>query len=444
MIGKDKEYKGGIKSPFLCSISTNRWLVVLFAIFICPIMLFSNLRYNLEDVEITVSSHNVNTGDSFDVIVSTTEVLEDWDVAAYQFMFYFDETIIQYEDYSLAGTISQGGSALVNDNIPGELNIGYMNVYAIFGEGDLIYLTFSALQAGFSELIIEDFVYNAVPINNITNGEVNITGTTVAAPQFDPPAGLYYNNQLVSIECATEEAIIYYTTDGTNPDQNSTVYSDPIEIPVHTEMTIKARAYKEGMQPSPISEAHYNVTGQVSAPNFDPPEGSYENEIEVHISTSTPEAEIYYTLDGTDPEQNDFLYTSPLQISDSVTIKARAYKEDWMESEIAEAEYIIDQISADEHNSNHFLDVLLYPSPYISNSNLSIVFSLSSYTYVTIDVFNVRGQRVVRLAEGFYNGDNHLTWDMRDRRGTRISSGIYLVRLKTEESNLNRRIIVVN
>ncbi len=436
--------RGGIKSPFLCSISSHRWLVVLFALIACPIILSSNVRYELEDVEIAVSSHNVDAGDSFDVIVSTGEILDDWDVAAYQFMFYFDETIIQYEGYSLTGTISQGGSALINDNIPGELNIGYMNVYSIFGEGDLIHLTFSALQAGFSDLIIEDFVYNATPINNITNGEVTVIGTTVAAPQFDPPAGLYYTTQFITIECVTELAVIHYTTDGTDPDQNSPVYSDPIEIPTNTAKTIKAKAYKEGMQPSPISEAHYNVTGQVAAPNFDPPAGSYEEEIEVHISTSTPDAEIYYTLDGSDPGQNSFLYISPLEISESVTIKAQAYKDEWLASEISEAEYVIDQISADINNSDHFLDVLLYPSPYISNSNLRIDFSLSAYTYVTIDVFNVRGQRIVRLAEGYYNGHNNLIWDMRDRRGARISSGIYFVSLTTENSNHNSRIVVVN
>ena len=42
----------------------------------------------------------------------------------------------------------------------------------------------------------------------------------------------------------TEDAEIYYTTDGTDPDETSTPYTDLITLTSTT--TIKARAYKEG------------------------------------------------------------------------------------------------------------------------------------------------------------------------------------------------------
>ena len=48
----------------------------------------------------------------------------------------------------------------------------------------------------------------------------------------------------MEIRCATEGATIYYTTDGTDPTDQSTLYTD--SIPVFETTTIKAIAYKDG------------------------------------------------------------------------------------------------------------------------------------------------------------------------------------------------------
>ena len=80
---------------------------------------------------------------------------------------------------------------------------------------------------------------------------------TVATPTFTPAAGTYYETQTVSITCTTEGATIHYTLDGTDPTENSPVYSEPLTIAETT--TIKAIAMKEDYNDSNIAEATYTI-----------------------------------------------------------------------------------------------------------------------------------------------------------------------------------------
>ena len=80
---------------------------------------------------------------------------------------------------------------------------------------------------------------------------------TVATPTFTPVGGLYFGPQNVTIACATEEATIYYTLDGTDPTTASTVYTEPIAISETT--TVKAFGVKEGLTDSEIATAVYTI-----------------------------------------------------------------------------------------------------------------------------------------------------------------------------------------
>ncbi|MDY6437104.1 MAG: chitobiase/beta-hexosaminidase C-terminal domain-containing protein [Bacteroidales bacterium] len=83
-------------------------------------------------------------------------------------------------------------------------------------------------------------------------------GTPVcASPTFSPEGGTYYEVQTVAIACATTDATIYYTLDGTEPDQNSAVYSEPITVA--ESMTIKAIAMMEGYENSNVATAEYII-----------------------------------------------------------------------------------------------------------------------------------------------------------------------------------------
>jgi len=78
----------------------------------------------------------------------------------------------------------------------------------------------------------------------------------IPAPVLDPPAGLYVESVDVSISSALPGATIYYTTDGSDPDNSSNEYTSPITLTEPT--TIKAVLYDDG-EYGPIAEAFYDV-----------------------------------------------------------------------------------------------------------------------------------------------------------------------------------------
>ena len=80
---------------------------------------------------------------------------------------------------------------------------------------------------------------------------------TCATPVFTPEAGTYYEAQTVEITCSTADATIYYTLDGSEPDENSEVYETPITVA--ESMTIKAIAMKEDYENSNIATAEYTI-----------------------------------------------------------------------------------------------------------------------------------------------------------------------------------------
>ncbi len=110
------------------------------------------------------------------------------------------------------------------------------------------------------------FVYN-VSVSGSTNRFVQFVKAefykqegatpTCATPTFDPAAGTYTEAQSVSINCSTEGATIYYTTNGDNPTTNSTVYTAAINV--SSDMTIKAMATAEGYDNSAIATAAYTI-----------------------------------------------------------------------------------------------------------------------------------------------------------------------------------------
>lgn len=81
--------------------------------------------------------------------------------------------------------------------------------------------------------------------SGIKYGAYTITGT-VADPIFNIASGTYSVAQTVTISSQTTGSQIYYTKDGvTIPTTSSYLYSNPIDASI--DMTIKARAYKDGV-----------------------------------------------------------------------------------------------------------------------------------------------------------------------------------------------------
>lgn len=174
--------------------------------------------------------------------------------------------------------------------------------------------------------------------SGISDAQYYITGTVVA-PQFDPPSGQYATTQDVVLSTVPEAAEIRYTLDGTTPTRtHGQVYSDPIEVAANK--TIRAMAWLDGWDDSPVSSASYVINGPVAKPVISPAGGYFNSPQTVSISVIPAAASIYYTTDGNDPVPGSSqLYTGPFEIQGHTVVKAIAQLENWLDSPIAMAEY---------------------------------------------------------------------------------------------------------
>ena len=181
-------------------------------------------------------------------------------------------------------------------------------------------------------------VISGSPITITGNWSVQAVGvfnsfcTPVAGPKGLEPAGCAtpvitydYTTSNVSISCATPSSTIYYTTNGSTPTTSSTAYSAP--FPVYAPTTVKAIATHAALPSSAVAEL---AIMQVATPTI---QNNGSNAIS--ITTTTPDATIYYTTDGSTPTTSSAEYTEPLTDNVSnVTIKAIAVKDGMITSAV--------------------------------------------------------------------------------------------------------------
>jgi serine protease len=164
------------------------------------------------------------------------------------------------------------------------------------------------------------------------------TGT----PTFSPAPGTYSAAQSVTLSDATPGAQIYYTVDGTTPTTSSAPYTGPIAVSTTT--TIKAIAVAPEHAQSAVASGTFTIQAPqapaAATPTFDPPAGgSFPGPISVTIGDATPGATIYYTTDGSTPTTSSAVYTSPVPLSASTTLKAIAAAPGHAQSAVASGKY---------------------------------------------------------------------------------------------------------
>ncbi len=83
----------------------------------------------------------------------------------------------------------------------------------------------------------------------------------------------------------------------------------------------------------------------------------------------------------------------------------------------------------------------VYPNPVIGEAWLSFVLDRSSK--VMLEITDLQGRQLVVLQSGTYDaGSYRIAWDGRDATGSRLSSGVYLVRLTVASAHSVQRILV--
>ena len=165
---------------------------------------------------------------------------------------------------------------------------------------------------------------------------------TVATPTFDVNEGTYYEPQIIIIECETADASIYYTLNGEEPTSTESVtnflYDENEGVEISSTTTLKAKAFKTGMNPSATRTATYTIIHNVAEPTLAESQlfttDTYSVAITVPANTT-----VYYTTDGTAPTNASTQYTAAFNINATTTVKAIAYDTDGCASDVVTATF---------------------------------------------------------------------------------------------------------
>lgn len=86
-----------------------------------------------------------------------------------------------------------------------------------------------------------------------------------------------------------------------------------------------------------------SASERLTRPTFSIAGGRYSGTIQVTLTHSKPGAEIRYTVDGSEPSANATLYTSPVPISQTRTLKAKAFLTGFLPGETETQTYFINE-----------------------------------------------------------------------------------------------------
>jgi uncharacterized repeat protein (TIGR03806 family) len=79
----------------------------------------------------------------------------------------------------------------------------------------------------------------------------------------------------------------------------------------------------------------------LAPPSISPQGGTYAHPVEISLTSSEPDVEIRYTLDGTVPGTTDKLYDGPIKLSEPAVLRTRAFKHGFTRSITAQQVFII-------------------------------------------------------------------------------------------------------
>lgn len=176
-----------------------------------------------------------------------------------------------------------------------------------------------------------------------TNMEEYIAEYMVSNPSADPAAGKYEEDLEISIS-GDQNVPIFYTLDGSDPNENSTLYDGKVIRVSEGKTQIKAIAINTLGIRSGIMDNTYTVEYRIpNEPKIALNSGIYVTGQTVTISGDEG-CDIYYTTDGSTPTRYSQKYDGPLRlVRGNVILTAISISNHGKESPIASKNYIIVQ-----------------------------------------------------------------------------------------------------
>lgn len=186
------------------------------------------------------------------------------------------------------------------------------------------------------------FYAKAVESNNVeasnkgTTGEVTIDKLTQKAPGSFTLTFTENGDGTFTATIPTGENT-EYSFDGINWSQANTK-TDCLPNTTYTGYLRYAEIGDYGASPA-VTSTQTTPKVAVAQPVISPEGGAFINEQTVSITTTTADAVIYYTTDGTVPTAKSKKYTEPFKIDETMTIKAIAVKGGMENSSVASADF---------------------------------------------------------------------------------------------------------
>ena len=82
-----------------------------------------------------------------------------------------------------------------------------------------------------------------------------------------------------------------------------------------------------------------------------------------------------------------------------------------------------------------------YPNPF--NPSTTIEFNIAQGEKVALDIYNVKGEKIIRLYNGISKGKNTIVWDGKDNNGKVVSSGVYFYQVVSGKKMYNKKMILL-
>ena len=83
-----------------------------------------------------------------------------------------------------------------------------------------------------------------------------------------------------------------------------------------------------------------------------------------------------------------------------------------------------------------------YPNPF--NPETTIQYNIPIRSHVTIEVYNILGQKIRTLVDELKSvGDFQTTWDGNDSNGVKVSTGIYFYRFRAGDFTETKKMIIL-
>ena len=395
---------------------------------------------------VTISSANVQLNEEFEININTTELVEDDGIIAYQFVLNYDADIISYSNYSLDGTIAEGGMVSINTATAGVLQIGYMSINAIIGSGSILDLSFVANANGETSLDGSDFLFNTtmIPVesgivvvgDDVMYGDVDGNGIIQA---FDASMALQIAVGLIT---PTPVQLIVADVDGNGSIQ---AFDASLILQYAVGLITIFPVEERTKYVSPLADVEISVENNELV--FTAAGDLYGFEIEVLEGITLGKSNSSLLMES---NENKVAVASADIISGEFLRIPFTTKKD---SDASIKLVINTEISSETINYNilsngsivNFIDEFSgnYPNPF--NPTTSFMFSVkNANTDVVINVYNVKGKFVKTVCNQKFNTGKHCTnWNGKDSQGNNVGSGVYFYNVKIGDKSSNHKMLLL-